>query len=164
MRRWKRCWESLRDKFEDAMAEVDTSDENACWLWPGPPDRKGYGVIWWDGKRPGAHRAALILYKNKGKPIPDGKHVLHSCDNPPCVNPAHLRLGTNADNVADRAEKGRTARGERNGNAKKTDAEVLCIREMYASGKKNMVELAVFFGVDQSLIGHIIHRKKWKHI
>jgi len=90
-------------------------DPDACWPWAGPLDRKGYGVIFHVGGQTGpnwsAHRAAWTLLVG---PIPAGMHVLHTCDNPPCCNPAHLFLGTNDDNVADMVAKGR----QRSGNTR----------------------------------------------
>lgn len=79
---------------------VDTSAGiDGCWLWTGYHNKQGYGQIAYDGQRPrAAHRLSLIL---SGVDVPRDKLVLHSCDNPPCVNPAHLRIGTHADNRRD---------------------------------------------------------------
>lgn len=75
-----------------------------CWRWMGSLSKKGYGLFWKDGKIERAHRAAWQLIRG---PIPPKMQVLHSCDQPNCVNVSHLRLGTNADNVADRVSRGR---------------------------------------------------------
>jgi hypothetical protein len=86
---------------------------SGCIEWTGLIDRKGYGKTWFEGRSQGAHRVAWQLANG---PIPDGLMVMHSCDNPPCCNVAHLSLGTAADNQADKAAKGRA----RNQNARKT--------------------------------------------
>ena len=76
-----------------------------CWIWKGSLHRTGYGTTWWRGKHDYAHRVIWDAFVGS---IPQGKHVLHSCDNPRCVRPSHLFLGTQLDNNADRDEKGRT--------------------------------------------------------
>lgn len=82
--------------------QVDKSGE--CWLWTGCRDDQGYGRTWADGKSTNTHRLAYRLAHGE---IPESAYVLHSCDNPPCVNPAHLRIGTQLDNMRDRSERGR---------------------------------------------------------
>lgn len=93
---------------------VDKSDPGGCWIWTSRRDRKGYGRI---GKSQGsrdstrmvfAHRWSYEIHKGE---IPDGLFVLHSCDNPPCVNPDHLRVGTHQDNMRDMMDRGRSWRG-----------------------------------------------------
>lgn len=98
-------------------------------------------------------------------PIPDGLHVLHHCDNPPCVNPAHLFLGTNADNVADKTAKGRGrgGRGEAHRNAKLTADQVREIRELAASGLTQR-EIAARYGVRHTAIGKILRGERWGHL
>jgi HNH endonuclease len=97
---------------------VDVGDPTACWPWVGAKDRDGYGLFLIkatdepDGQRICMHAQRFAWTLAKG-PIPAGLDVLHHCDNPPCCNDAHLFLGTNLDNVADRDRKGRTAKGER---------------------------------------------------
>lgn len=101
MRRRMSMEERLRRNSDDAA--------NGCRLWVGGfRNRGGYGVFVFDGKIKLAHRASYELAKGE---IPSGLCVLHSCDTPGCINPDHLRLGTPADNAADRNAKGRTARG-----------------------------------------------------
>jgi len=103
-----------------------------------------------------AHRISYIEHHG---PIPDGLHVLHSCDNPPCINPDHLRVGTNDDNMRDRAERNRHARlfGERNPRAKLTESDVLAIRLSSLPQK----ELAARYAVSQSNISVIKRRESW---
>jgi hypothetical protein len=80
-----------------------------CWIWHGSKNGDGYGCLSFMGKSMGAHRASWLIHNGE---IPEGKSVLHECDNPPCVNPAHLFLGTQGDNVRDCARKGRIRGGK----------------------------------------------------
>lgn len=85
---------------------VDQGADDECWPWIGGRMKKGYGVFWPRKGRPeGAHRVSWELHHRES--IPRGMQVLHSCDNPPCVNPRHLWVGTCADNMRDKSEKGR---------------------------------------------------------
>lgn len=134
-----------------------------CWLWTASVNKKrgGYGRFSFGCKTIGAHKAAWILYRGD---IPAGMHVLHRCDNPLCVNPDHLFLGTNADNVADMDAKGRRINapliGEANPRAKLDESQVL---EIFRSrGKQN--EAAAKFGVSRALIGMIRHGRVWSHV
>lgn len=148
---------------------VDISDK--CWNWTGPVTNYGYGrlhVGGRDGRDVGAHRIAWELLKGK---IPSGLFVCHHCDNPRCVNPAHLFLGTQFDNMRDAGRKGRLPQqkyvgfcsGMRNGRSKLTDDDVRSIRKEYpllCSHRK----LAAKFGVSRSLIRFILNGENWKHV
>jgi hypothetical protein len=152
---------NLTERF---WAKVDRSGgPDACWPWTGAlhrHDRPGYGrVNGGDGTSRYAHRLSWELHFG---PIPEGLQVLHYCDNPPCVNPAHLWLGTNQDNRTDSAHKGRTARGERSPNAKLTEDDVRAIRAL--GGTMSMARIAAQFGVTYLPVNFIIHRKTWKHV
>lgn len=152
------------DRF---MAKVDqSSGPNGCWLWTASRDPLGYGFF---RMTPGetmwrAHRAAWTLLVG---PIPAGLVVCHHCDNPPCVNPAHLFLGTDADNCADRVAKGRSSRrvshrGETSPLAKLTEQDVREIRERYARGGIYQRELGVEYGVSQTEVGRIVRGVRWR--
>ena len=111
------------NKFWSRVNKTET-----CWNWTGPRDKKGYGLgIYNKGRQPRIHRQSYEL--NIG-PIPQGLHVLHKCDNPSCVRPDHLFLGTNFDNIQDRNKKGRMnhAKGEQVSHCKLTPQQVLEIR------------------------------------
>jgi hypothetical protein len=140
---------------------------DACWLWTGARGRKGYGQFYVEpGKAPAkAHRFA---WEQANGPIPDGLHVLHGCDNPPCVNPACLFLGTNADNQADMRSKGRGStpphrRGAAHWNAKLDEAAVRRARERHATGETNE-SIALALGVSRDCIRDIVKRRSWRHI
>jgi len=91
--------------IERFWSKVDVRGRDECWEWQASGS-KGYGRLMMDGVTWGAHRLAFTLVKGR---IPDGMCVLHSCDNPPCCNPAHLFIGTHADNMRDMAKKGRSS-------------------------------------------------------
>lgn len=133
-----------------------------CWLWTGqrlPRPGHEYGRLSYGGRAWAAHRLAWTLEHG---PIPGGMHVLHRCDNPPCVNPAHLFLGTNADNVADREAKGRrhAPRGEAHPRARLTIDQV---REILATPDERPCVLGRRYGVDSSAITSIRKGRSWRH-
>lgn len=107
-----------------------------------------------------AHRFSWELHNG---PIPAGLSVCHRCDNPPCVNPAHLFLGTHAENMADRNAKGRQARGDRSPVSKLTTDDVREIKRAIAN-RENQTALARRFGVSHVQISHIRHGKTWAHV
>jgi hypothetical protein len=129
---------------------------NSCWLWIGCKNKQGYGRFWL-GRNEGAHRASWLLFVGR---IPKNMQVLHRCDNPGCVNPEHLFLGTQKDNVQDMIKKRRGSIGEKHSRAKLSVADVLCIRKCGASPKY----LAGLFGVDAATIHNILARRIWRHI
>lgn len=144
------------DRF---WSKVQCLDPDECWPWCGSFAR-AYGAFWLDGKTQQAHRVAYVLSKGE---IPEGMMVRHTCDNPPCVNPNHLVLGTNDQNREDMVSRGRSAYGENSGNAKLTDQSVSEIRsrEGYRGIQK---ALALEYGVSQVLISMIRRNKIWKHL
>lgn len=151
-------------------AKVDRSGgSDACWPWLANRRRRGYGSFKIASGRHGprggrrwatklAHRASWSIAFGR---IPDTMHVLHRCDNPPCVNPAHLFLGTALDNIRDRHAKHRDARqqGESHGAAKLTAAQVEEIRAARASQS----EIAARFGLEPSHVSRIRRGKSWAH-
>lgn len=134
-----------------------------CWIWKGDADDDGYGRLWCNERRRSmrAHRVSWELHNDQ---IPDGFDVLHKCDNPPCVRPDHLFLGTNVENSADRDAKGRTLRGEDHGMAIVTDALVREIRQRYQQGGINETMLGAEYGLSQTAVSQIVLKKCWKHI
>lgn len=153
------------------MARMSTSQElfekkfvktDGCWNWTANKYRSGYGQFGYGGLTQQAHRVAYQLYIG---PIPDGLCVLHRCDNPGCVRPDHLFLGTQADNVHDCIGKGRkvSSFGEKNGNAKLTAEQVAVIREKRANGAL-LANLAEEFNISESAVSLIANRRNWASI
>jgi hypothetical protein len=127
----------------------------ACIEWQGPVSPNGYGKVWADGRHVSAHRHSWTLDRDN-PPIPDAMQVLHRCDNRRCVLGEHLFLGTHDDNMRDMAAKGRAAAaGERNGNARLTDAQVAEIRRRYVR-RVNGAELAAEFGVSLATVMNVM--------
>jgi len=138
--------------------KVDKSGE--CWLWTANPGPRGYGLFSRDGEMVIASRVA---YELANGPIPEGMEVCHHCDNPSCMRPDHLFLGTHSDNMQDMVRKGRKARndGENNNNARLTWAQVQNIRERYACDDVTRADLAREYGVSWPTINAIVKHKKW---
>lgn len=156
---------AIEDRF---WSKVDKSGD--CWLWTAAKTFEGgYGQLGIGGKLVLTHR---LVYEMTYGPIPASLMVLHRCDNPSCVRPEHLFLGTAKDNARDMALKGRTwqqqhpervKRGGKHGNAKFTDDQVLTIREAFASGV-GMEELARQWGVTPTTIARMISGEGWTHL
>lgn len=143
---------------------------DGCWNWTASTNQKGYGRLKTTEGLISAHRLSYAHYIG---PIDEGMHVLHACDNPRCVNPKHLWLGTNMDNVADCMAKGRVTgylhspvffkKGASNHIAKLTDKKVLDIRKRIANGEEQQA-LAKEYGVSKACVTKIHFRRTWTHI
>ncbi len=148
-------------------SKVDKSGgDDACWLWTAGLFPSGYGHFYVDGKHCGAHRYAWILTNGA---IPNGLEVLHNCptgDNQRCVNPSHLFLGTQQDNVDDMYAKGRAGKcnGEDQHLSKLTAGDIPRIRSTYLRGSVTLQQLADVYHVSFSTIHCVIKRTTWKHI
>lgn len=140
---------------ENFFKRVDSSgNSEGCWIWLGGKNKAGYGIFSL-GKRDNK----ILAHHYFSKP-PTGKICLHSCDKPSCVNPCHIRFGTNQDNANDKVNKNRQAKGQNVGLGKLTEKEVIEIQNSYASQNS----LAVRFGVNQSQISRIKTNKTWRHV
>lgn len=138
-----------------------TKEPMTCIEHKGCLNNMGYGQVRRKGVTHLAHR--LVAAEKFGAVAIVGKVVRHSCDNPKCVNPDHLELGTQAQNLADMVNRNRQARGAQLPQAKLNEASVEEIRKLYTGkGGPTQKELALRFGVSQSRISYVIHRKDWK--
>ena len=133
-----------------------------CWVWTGAHHVKGYGYIKIPLTRTQMPAARLSYLIHRG-PIPEGKCVLHRCDNPPCVNPAHLFVGTKMDNAIDMVSKMRHCYGERQGGSKLTEAEVVDIHRLLKLGVKQ-IKIAQMFNIGPMQISRIKRGTRWAHV
>lgn len=149
-----------RNTIDRAMLNVEPDLNTGCWLWAGGMFQHGYGAVTFRGRRRLAHR---WFYEELRGPIPAGFSLLHRCDTPACVNPAHLLVGTNAQNTADSIAKGRARplRGERHPLAKLTPAQVAEIREMAQSRSLTQKEIGRRYGITQSNVSMIARGRTW---
>lgn len=140
-------------------AAIQKTDD--CWIWTKTRTKAGYGVY----RARYAHR---LSYEKHHGPIPDGLHVCHTCDNPACVRPDHLFLGTAKDNRDDMVQKGRAPnlKGENHGKAKLTEDNVREIRRLYGRKKQRptQTELAERYCVTRSAIREIVTGRNWSHL
>jgi predicted XRE-type DNA-binding protein len=151
--------------FERVMRRTTIGGESDCWEFHGGSTtcRSGHRQVFVDGGMRQSHR---VVWEHHNGPIPDGMKVCHTCDNPPCMNPRHFFLGTIADNNADRDAKGRhvALRGEDNGFARLTAAQVLDIRRMADARAITQKQIGAMFGIRQSHVSLIYLRRIWAHV
>ena len=129
-------------------------------------NKLGYAQLGYKGKVVLHHRLVYCLVNNLELASIAGLVVMHSCDTPGCINPSHLQLGTQQDNMTDKVSKRRQAgpTGELHGKVKLTADQVLAIRTLYAAGRHTQADLANIYPVTREAIRDIILRKRWKHI
>lgn len=160
----------MKTYIERFWEKVEIGEAGDCWEWTAYKTKKGYGRFQLSGSPERAHRVAWALTFG---PVPDGLFVCHHCDNPGCVNPAHLFIGTNSDNQLDSVCKGRhkgwrgmrtSMEGTNNGQAKLIESDVLEIRRLAIETSLNNCEISKRFPVGEQQIGRIINRKRWKCI
>jgi hypothetical protein len=143
----------------------DILNENHCWLWNGTKDKNGYGIISHNKKLFKVHR--LMYEIHYAEPL-KSLHCLHKCDNPSCVNPSHLFLGTNLDNIRDKIDKGRSytgyQKGECNGASKLKNDDVIEIRRLYKTRLYTTIKLSEIYKVHRSTISYIVNNKTYTHL
>jgi hypothetical protein len=143
------------------------SKGDGCWLWTGSRRPDGYGVVHLPrGKQTRAHR---LIYEAVVGPIPSGLHLMHTCDNPPCVNPAHLRPGTQRENLADMTAKGRRRskpreqQGSKNAIARLTEEAVVDVRRRWMAGESR-ASIAARYDVDPLTAYYAAIGRTWTHV
>ena len=161
-------FKSTEEKF---LEKVDKRSDDECWLWLAAMNYQGYGMFR-SGGYITAHRYSWSLYQDA--PIPKGMFICHHCDNPSCVNPKHLFLGTRKDNTRDMWNKNRhpapvignqsdDVLGEKNPRSILKTKDVLVIRKLFTDGV-SQIELSALYNIKKPAIWKIVHNKNWKHI
>lgn len=145
--------------LERFWSKVDIRGPDECWNWTTATNTWGYGRFYLNGRTVAAHRYSLALVIGE---IPEGIFACHRCDNPSCVNPAHLFPGTALENLHDAAKKGRMMHGSEHTWAKLTEAIVRSIRGEYASGGVTHKQLGEKYGVSACSIWHAVNGRTWR--
>jgi hypothetical protein len=147
-------------RAERFWSKVDVGGKSECWMWKACI-KKGYG--WFDGRN-----AQVTAWELTHSPVEkySGVYVCHTCDNPLCVNPDHLFLGTLLDNARDRHSKGRDAymKGSANPSAKITESDAIAIRELHSSGAHSVRDIAERYNLSLNSVRRILNRTRWVHV
>lgn len=148
-------------KPDKLWSKIDIGLENECWMWKGCQSTAGYGVIRINYILKYAHRLAWELHNEKS--IPPKISVCHSCDNPPCCNPDHLFLGSQADNMRDAKNKGRMPHGVLHHGTDLTEKDIRKIRYLGQTDIPHQ-EIGDYFSISRMSVNDIIHKRTWGHI
>ena len=153
----KRVLDNIKARMDKAYI-VD--EKTGCWEWKKYKSKTGYGYINISGLPVGAHRASIEIYGKQT--IPEGMHVLHQCDNPGCINPEHLRVGTHQENMYEAKIRKRMGgpKGEKQIFSKLTEKDVIAIRKDDRPAKV----IAIDYGVSKDTIFKVKSRFTWKHV
>ena len=158
-------WNKKLEKRFWSKVQLPKDLINECWIWTAGTKQDGYGIFYLKGyvndNKVRAHRLSYEYYH--GSINPPDLFVCHKCDNPICVNPNHLFLGTNQENQYDRFNKDRQAIGTKNGRSKLTELDVIDIRDLFKNGM-TIQELANLYNMGWTTISNIIKRNNWKNI
>jgi hypothetical protein len=153
-----RIYKPLLARLEE---HVSPEPNTGCWFWMGAVNTYGYPHSYMGGKCYMMHRVSYEAHKG---PIPKGLLACHHCDTPLCINPDHIFIGTEADNSADCARKGRASRGEKHPFAKLNEAKVREMRAIHAAGGTQITQLARMFGVSRPVAQKVCQGKLWRHV
>lgn len=150
-----------RKSVEERFWKKVDKCEGGCWEWRGSVLDSGYGHFFTGGKMMRSHRVSYELHHPLTQPIQDIElYVLHDCDNRKCVNPSHLRLGTQQDNMTDMTNKGRCTNGKKQLN----EQQVIEIRTRYTGFRGQQQQFATEYGVSHGVISNIIRNRRWTHL
>ena len=156
--RWSKHGDLLtseRNRSPNLIDRLDRFEINGdCWEWNGSRNSGNYGHLTHRHRRWRAHVASWVVHNG---PVPDGAQVLHTCDNPPCINPDHLRSGTVVENMRDMVARDRSLKGVKNTNHKVTEADVLAIR---LDPRLHRV-IAADYGISRTAVSNIQTRRRW---
>ncbi len=160
--------ERAKEKLLSNIEIVEGLLETPCWIWAGRRNIDGYGIIHVGNGKGATHRVSWELHNG---PIPDNLCILHKCDNPPCINPDHLWIGTHRDNIEDCIAKGRRGtcanggqKGENNPSAKLNEEQVAQIKFLLEEGQLTQAEIGGMFGVSRDAVNNIKLGRKWAHV
>lgn len=148
---------------ERFWTKVDKRGHDDCWLWTAHFNGNGYGEIKADAPQRRNLIASRVAWELTSGPIPIGLMVLHKCDTPACVNPRHLRLGDQLDNMGEASQRDRTASGSRHGVSKITEADALEIKRRLAKGEAQE-KIGRDYGLSQTAVGFIKRGKTWRRV
>jgi len=149
-----------QDLLPRFWSKVDKRGPEECWPWLGSYLPSGYGAFWLGRNNVTAHRVAYMLLVGS---VPECLMIRHACDHKWCVNPAHLSVGTHVDNMSDKVERERQARGESHGMSVHSDDEVRRVRAALACGH-HQTSIAFCAGTDRQFVWRIAHGFSWKHV
>ena len=146
--------------IEDRLNKFHIKNHRGCWNWTGKKDRMGYGRCSFEGKKQFTHRISHKVFKG---PVPDDLCVLHSCDNPACINPDHLRVGTQEDNAGDMLSRNRASVGERHTASKLNNESVMKIVKLRNDGM-TIADIARNFDVASTTVSSVLRGHTWSHL
>ena len=151
--------------MERFLRSFSKTEGDSCWLWLKRLDRDGYGQMTFhlDNDIIMVKKAHRVAYEILVGEIPTGMCICHKCDNPSCVNPSHLFLGSQADNIRDMVNKKRQMYGKQHWNVKLKPEDILEIKNLVASGLTN-TEVAKKFNIAQQTVSAIKNNKSWIHL